>query len=86
MSDFQEVLVTENPHYDKGRWRSSQLGDWVFVIDGYVGSNGEVYPSKSKNGNPFMIKIHKDNLPAFIEHLQGTDKKVNAQRDEDVAF
>ena len=77
MSDFEELAVSEQPNYENGRWRSSGLGDWVYIIDGYIGKDGGIYTSKSKSDKPFQIRVRKDSLKAFAQHILDTNKKVN---------
>lgn len=92
MSDFKDLLISETGA-GKGRWKTSQLGNWLYVMDGFEADNGEVYASKSKKGNPFQIKIHQDALERFIQHLTDVKNLLFAEsrggwaaKDDDVPF
>jgi len=88
MSDF-EILNVQYTH-GKNAWKASHTPDanWIYVLDGFEGNNGEIYPSKSKAGNPYMIRVHKDNIVAFsrfiseiAEKLHNNNTSVNEQDD-----
>jgi len=77
MSDFEEILVTEQPDSNGDQWGASGYGDWVYISDQYTGKDGGSYTSKSKKGNPFMLRVKKDRLLAFAKYALEVNKRVN---------
>jgi len=76
MSDFEEILVSETG-FQNGRWKTSRLGNWLYIIDGWQGDNGQIYSNKSKAGNPFQIRVNVDNLDGFVDHVKELKERVD---------
>jgi len=65
MSDFTEILTRTTT--GNNVWRASRLGSWIYISECWKGTDGVVRTSKSKKGNPYIFRVHEEQLKTFMD-------------------